>query len=440
MSDIAGADVSPHAGMPSQFPVMASQIQIWAIDQLTPYERNARSHSDSQIAQLAASIDEFGFTNPILVNAKRRIIAGHARYLAAQQQGLKEVPVIMLAHLTEKQERAYRLADNQLALNASWNEEVLREELQALIEEAFETNLIGFAEEELARLSASPELQVFQTHEDAAPEVAQVAVSRKGEVWILDGHRVLCGDTTESGMMHQLLAGSEAAMTVTDPPYNVGYRATSRKGTSRPIQNDDLGREFEGFLFEACRNILDWTTGGIYMFMSSSELHTLYNAFTRAGGHYSTFLIWAKPHFTLGRSDYQRQYEPILYGWREGTNRFWCGARNQGDVWSFAKPAVNDLHPTMKPVALIEQAIQNSSREGDVVLDPFGGSGSTLIACQKTGRTARLLEIDPLYVDVIVRRWQEFTGRGAVLEGDGRSFAAVAREREQDVQVPENEQ
>jgi DNA modification methylase len=419
---------------------MASQIQFWAIDQLIPYERNARSHSDSQIEQLASSIDEFGFTNPILANAKRQIIAGYARYLAARKRKLERVPVIVLKHLTETQERAYRLADNQLALNASWNEEVLRKELQALINEAFEMDLLGFTESELERLSTSPELQVFQTDEDAAPKVAPVAVSRKGDLWTLDSHRVLCGDATESGTMNQLLVGIPAAMTVTDPPYNVAYRATSRNGTSRAIQNDDLGREFESFLFEACRNILDWTTGGIYMFMSSSELHSLYSAFTRAGGHFSTFLIWAKHHFTLGRSDYQRQYEPILYGWREGANRFWCGARNQGDVWSFAKPAVNDLHPTMKPVALIEQAIQNSSRQGDVVLDPFGGSGSTLIACQKTGREARLVEIDPLYIDCILRRWQDFTGREAVLEGDGRSFAAVAGEREQGVRVPEDEQ
>jgi DNA modification methylase len=418
---------------------MAHQIQFWAIDQLIPYERNARSHSDLQIAQIASSIGEFGFTNPILVNAKGQIIAGYARYLAARKRKLEQVPVIKLEHLTEKQERAYRLADNQLALNASWNEQVLREELQALIEEAFEMDLLGFTEAELRRLSASPELQTFQTDEDAAPQVAQVAVSRKGDLWEMDGHRVLCGDATESGTMNQLLAGVQAAMTVTDPPYNVAYRAMSRKGTSRAIQNDDLGGEFESFLFEVCRNILVSTTGAIYMFMSSSELHSLYSAFTRAGGHYSTFLIWAKHHFTLGRSDYQRQYEPILYGWREGATRFWCGARNQGDVWSFAKPAVNDLHPTMKPVALIEQAIQNSSRQGDVVLDPFGGSGSTLIGCQKTGREARLVEIDPLYVDVIVRRWQEFTGREAVLEGDGRSFAAVAYEREQDVQARENE-
>jgi DNA modification methylase len=426
--------------MQSNTPVMASQIQLWAIDQLIPYERNARSHSDWQVAQIASSIGEFGFTTPIAVNAKGRIIAGHARYLAARKRNLKQVPVIVLEHLTETQQRAYRIADNQLALNASWNEDVLRQELQALIDEAFEMDLVGFGEAELQRLSTSPELQVFQTDEDAAPKVAQFAVSREGDLWTMDGHRVLCGDATQGRTMDRLLAGVEAAMTVTDPPYNVAYRARSRQGMSRAIQNDDLGPEFERFLLEVCRNILASTAGAVYMFMSSSELHRLYNAFTQVGGHYSTFLIWAKHHFTLGRSDYQRQYEPILYGWREGATRFWCGARDQGDVWFFAKPAVNDLHPTMKPVALIEQAIKNSSRERDIVLDPFGGSGSTLIACQKTGRAGRLIEIDPLYVDVMVRRWQEFTGREAVLESDGRSFAAVASEREQDVQLRENEQ
>src|SRR3954454_20206016 len=304
--------------MISQPPVMASQIKLWAIDQLIPYERNARSHSDSQIAQLASSIGEFGFTNPILVNAQRRIIAGYARYLAARKRKLEQGPVIVLEHLTETQERAYRLADNQLALNASWNEEVLRKELQTLINEAFEMNLLGFTESELERLSTSPELQVFQTDEDAAPKVAPVAVSRKGDLWTLDSHRVLCGDATESGTMNQLLMGVPAAMTVTDPPYNVAYRAMSRKGTSRAIQNDDLGGEFESFLFEVCRNILTSTTGAIYIFMSSSELHSLYSAFTRAGGHYSTFLIWAKHHFTLGRSDYQRQYEPSCMACAKG--------------------------------------------------------------------------------------------------------------------------
>src|SRR3954468_18971921 len=217
-----GAEVSPlPLRMSFTLPAVASQIQLWAIDQLIPYERNARSHSDSQIAQIALSIGEFGFTNPILVNAKRHIIAGYARYLAARKRNLEQVPVIKLEHLTETQQRAYRLADNQLALNASWNEDVLRQELQALIDEAFAMDLLGFTEAELERLSASPELQIFKTDEDAAPKVAQVAVSREGDLWTVDGHRVLCGDATESAHMERLLAGAEAAMTVTDPPYNV---------------------------------------------------------------------------------------------------------------------------------------------------------------------------------------------------------------------------
>jgi DNA modification methylase len=418
---------------------LASQIQLWPLDQLIPYERNARSHPDSQIAQIAASIGEFGFTNPIAVDPGGRIIAGYARYLAARKRKLNQVPVIVLEHLTEPQQRAYRIADNQLALNASWDEEVLSQELQCLIEEAFELNLLGFTEEELKRLSACSELQTGLTDEDAAPEMSEVAVSRTGDLWQLDEHRVLCADATSEESMQHLLGGAQAAMTFTDPPYNVAYRATSRHGVSRPISNDNLGAEFETFLYDVCRSILARTSGAIYMFMSSSELHTLYSAFSRAGGHYSTFLIWAKSHFTLGRSDYQRQYEPMLYGWRQGAERFWCGARNQGDVWFFSKPAVNDLHPTMKPVALIEQALVNSSREQELVLDPFGGSGSTLIACQKTGRQGRLIEIDPLYVDAIVRRWQEFTGREAVLEADGRTFAAIAEERERAIQAVEQE-
>jgi DNA modification methylase len=347
--------------------------------------------------------------------------------------------VIVLDHLSETQQRAYRIADNQLALNASWDEEALRQELQGLIEEAFELNLLGFTEDELKRLSGCVELQTGRTDEDAAPELAQVAVSRTGDLWRLDHHRVLCGDATSSESMEHLLAGAMAAMTFTDPPYNIGYRARSRQGVSRPIRNDDLGAEFEAFLSNVCRSILARTSGAIYICMSSSELHTLYKAFTAAGGHYSTFLIWAKSHFTLGRSDYQRSYEPLLYGWRKGAERFWCGARDQGDVWFFPKPAVNDLHPTMKPVALIEQSLVNSSREQELVLDPFGGSGSTLIACQKTQRRAHLIEIDPLYVDVIVRRWQEFTGREAVLEADGRTFASVAEERERAIEGVEQE-
>ncbi len=222
-------------------------------------------------------------------------------------------------------------------------------------------------------------------------------------------------------------------MAFTDPPYNVQYAQPAGTGTGprrvRRIANDNLGEGFAAFLYTACSNLLQATRGAIYICMSSSELHTLHQAFVTAGGHWSTFLIWAKDRFTLGRSDYQRQYEPILYGWKAGQEHFWCGARNQGDIWFCDKPRRNDLHPTMKPVALIERALENSSRNGEIVLDPFGGSGSTLIACEKLQRQGRLMELEPRYVDVIVQRWQQFTGQAAVLEGAGCSFEEAARQR-----------
>jgi DNA modification methylase len=218
------------------------------------------------------------------------------------------------------------------------------------------------------------------------------------------------------------LLGEELVdMTFTDPPYNVNYANTAKdkmRGKNRPIMNDNLGEGFGSFLFDACDNILNRTKGAVYIAMSSSELDTLQAAFRAAGGKWSTFIIWAKNTFTLGRADYQRQYEPILYGWKDGADHYWCGARDQGDVWNVKKPAKNDLHPTMKPVELVERAIRNSSKTRDLVLDPFGGSGSTLIACEKSGRRARLIELDPKYVDVIVKRWEEFTGRKATRLGD----------------------
>jgi DNA modification methylase len=240
-------------------------------------------------------------------------------------------------------------------------------------------------------------------------------------------HRLLCGDATSMEAIQSVLAGGLADMTFTDPPYNVDYEGkTARK---LKIGNDSLGGKFYEFLHEACSNALSVTKGGIYMCMSSSELHTLYRAFTDAGGHWSTFVIWAKHHFTLGRSDYQRQYEPILYGWRDGTDHFWCGARDQGDIWFIKRPASSQEHPTMKPVELVERAIRNSSKTRDTILDPFGGSGTTMIACEKSRRQARLIELEPRYCDVAVTRWQEYSGGSAVLEGDGRAFAELATER-----------
>jgi DNA modification methylase len=405
------------------------------LEQLLPYAANARTHSDEQVVQIAASIAEFGFANPVLIDERGVLIAGHGRLLAARRLGLTDVPVIRLSHLTDAQARAFRIADNRIADNGGWDEAALSAELARLTEDGFDLDLLGFAEEELARLldgSEDCDGEGAAADDDAVPEAPSDPASRPGDLWLLGDHRLLCGDAVVLDDVERALGGSRAAMCFTDSPYNVDYTGgpkADRQGKGRRIRNDALGDDFGRFLHDACVNILTVTDGGVYMCMSSSELHTLHQAFVSAGGHWSTFVIWAKNAFTLGRADYQRQYEPILYGWKEGVRRHWCGARDQGDVWFVNKPAVNDLHPTMKPVELIERAVLNSSRDGDIVLDPFGGSGSTLVACEKQGRCARLIELDPKYCDVIVQRWQTLTGRSATLDGDGRTFGETVAGR-----------
>ena len=398
-------------------------LQYKPLEMLIPYARNARQHSDAQVAQIAASIREFGWAAPIIVDAQSNVIAGHGRLLAARKLGLAEVPVVSMDHLSDTQRRALTLADNKIAENATWDEALLGVELAALSEAGFELGLTGFSPDEWERLiegDLSDEKGL--TDEDAVPEVSEHAVTKPGDIWILGDHKLLCGDATKADDFKALLGDELVDMTFTDPPYNVNYANTAKdkmRGKNRPIMNDNLGEGFGSFLFDACDNILARTKGAVYIAMSSSELDTLQGAFRAAGGKWSTFIIWAKNTFTLGRADYQRQYEPILYGWRDGTDHYWCGARDQGDVWHINKPQKNDLHPTMKPVELVERAVRNSSKTRDLVLDPFGGSGSTLIACEKSGRRARLIELDPKYVDVIVKRWEAFSGCKAVLN-DGQ--------------------
>lgn len=405
------------------------QIENRPIEALIPYARNSRTHSDAQVAQIAASIREFGWTNPVLVDGSNGIIAGHGRVLAARKLGFEQVPVIELAHLTESQKRAYVLADNKLAENAGWDDELLRIELEALQAAGFDLSLTGFADDELAALMAELAGNEGLTDDDAVPEVTDDPVSQPGDVWLLGEHRLLCGDATDPVALETLMGSDLADMAFTDPPYNVNYANTAKdkqRGTHRPILNDNLGEGFAGFLSAACANLLAYSKGAVYIAMSSSELDTLQLAFRGAGGKWSTFIIWAKNTFTLGRADYQRQYEPILYGWRDGVDHFWCGDRDQGDVWFINKPVKNDLHPTMKPVELVERAIRNSSKTRDIVLDLFGGSGTTLIAAEKTQRRARLVELDPKYVDVIIKRWQDYTGKAATLAATGKTFAECA--------------
>jgi len=391
------------------------------IEQLIPYARNPRRNDDA-VATVAGSLAEFGWRQPIVVDESMTIVVGHTRYLAAKRLGMSAVPVHVARGLSPAQVKAYRLMDNRSHENAEWDDPLLKLELEDLKLEGLDLALTGFEESELAKLLDEA---LGGDAADQAPEPPDDPVSRPGDLWICGEHRVLCGDATVLSDVETLLGGELADMTFSDLPYNVNYANSPKdklRGKHRPILNDNLGTEFGTFLYDACVNILTVTKGAVYICMSSSELDTLQKAFRDAGGKWSTFIVWAKNTFTLGRADYQRQYEPILYGWKEGTDRFWCGARDQGDVWFFDKPHKNDLHPTMKPVALVERVIRNSSKSRDVVLDPFGGSSTTMIAAERAGRRARLIELDPRYVDVIVRRWQEASGGTATLDGDGRPF------------------
>ena len=404
------------------------QIVTLSVAALVPYAENARTHSDEQVAQIAASISEFGFVNPVLVDAEGVLIAGHGRVMAARQLGLASVPAIRLAHLTEAQARALRLADNQIALNSGWDEALLAAEIARIRDEAvIDLDVLGFSGMELDRLLATADGGIEDGIDDA-PEPPAVPVTRTGDLWRCGEHRLLCGDATQLADVERALgAGQLADMGFLDPPYNVAYQGgTAAKMT---IANDALGDGFADFLRPALANLLSVTKGACYVCMSSSEWPTLHRVWQEAGGKWSSTIIWAKNTFALGRADYHQQFEAMLYGWKAGAQHYWCGARDQGNVWHFDKPARNDLHPTMKPVALVERAIRNSSKHRDTVLDPFGGSGTTMIAAERTGRRAVLLEIDPAYADVIVRRWQEMPGEAVILDGEDRTFADIAAAR-----------
>lgn len=395
---------------------------------VVPYATNARTHSDTQVAQIAASIAEFGFVNPVLVDAAGVLVAGHGRVLAAKRLGLANVPAIRLAHLTEAQARALRLADNQIALNSGWDEALLATELARIRDEGVvDLDVLGFSGRELDQLLAAAD-GGEDAALDEAPPLPNVPITRPGDLWICGAHRVLCGDATKLEDVKQALGdGRLADMGFLDPPYNVAYTGgTSAKMT---IANDALGSGFLDFIRPALANLLSVTKGASYVCMSSSEWPTLHRAWQDAGGKWSSTIIWAKNTFALGRADYHQQFEAMLYGWKAGNQHYWCGARDQGNVWHFDKPARNDLHPTMKPVALVERAIRNSSKHRDTVLDPFGGSGTTMIAAERAGRQAVLLEIDPAYVDVIVRRWEETSGQPATLGGEDRTFDDIAAMR-----------
>jgi len=408
---------------------------------LIPYARNARTHSPAQVDKIAASIREFGFLSPIITDGQSGIVAGHGRVMAAQKLGLDTLPTIDAAHLTEAQRRAYVLADNRMALDAGWDNDLLKIELQGLGEMDFDLTLTGFDLGEIAALTLDATEGL--TDPDAVPDVPTVPVTVLGDVWLLGRHRLMCGDSTSIDAVERLMDGQKADMVFTDPPYGMAYgggrargdHAKNKKGgvlikAHGMIKGDDLqGEDLIGMIRDSVGSAIAVCKSGAAKYVcfpwrTYSEFEA---ALEQIGMTVSACIVWDKKSIGLGNSNYRPQHEFIFYS--KGDS--WHGDKSQSDVWYNSRGATGDyVHPTQKPVELVEKAINNSSKGQDVVIDVFGGSGSTLIACEKTARDCRMMELDPKYCDVIIQRWQNFTGQTATLEATGQTFAALQAERD----------
>lgn len=407
---------------------MQEQIVLKELNSLIPYINNARTHDDAQVTQIASSIKEFGFNNPILIDKDCGIIAGHGRLMAAKKLGLLEVPTIMLGHLSDIQRKAYILADNRIALNSGWDNELLALELQG-IDSEIDLALLGFNVDELDALLNPVELTDGLTDEDAVPELPVNPVTVLGDVWILGNHRVMCGDSTSVDDLEKLTDGQLVDMWLTDPPYNVAYEGKTKDALT--IQNDSMSNdEFRQFLrdsYTAADTVMK--AGAVfYIWHADSEGYNFRGAAFDAGWKVRQCLIWKKQSMVMGRQDYHWQHEPCLYGWKEGAGHLWATDRKQTTILEFNRPSRSGEHPTMKPVELFEYQMLNNTKGSDIVLDSFGGSGTTAIACEKHGRQARLMELDPKYVDVIIKRWQEFTGNKAIHADTGLEFSNLPSE------------
>jgi DNA modification methylase len=408
---------------------MKLKVTYRAVDDLIPYARNSRTHSDAQVAQIAASIREFGFTNPVLVDGDRGIIAGHGRVMAARKLDLKEVPTIELSHLTPAQRRAYVIADNKLAENAGWDMDLLKVEVADLDAMDFDLTLLGFDESALAGL-LTPATPVGNTDPDDAPALPSRAATAPGDVWLCGTHRVMCGDSTSIEALQQLCQNRLVDMWLTDPPYNVAYEGKTKDALT--IKNDSMSNDdFRAFLRDAyvAANAVMKPGAVFYIWHADSEGYNFRGAAADAGWKVRQCLIWKKSVMVMGRQDYHWQHEPCLYGWKDGAGHLWASDRKQTTILEFEKPSRNGEHPTMKPVGLFAYQMLNNTKGGDMVLDSFGGSGTTVIAAEQHGRVACVMELDPAYCDVIVQRWQDFTGQTATLEATGQTFAEVKAER-----------
>ena len=381
-----------------------TDMQLVAVEKLVPYVNNARTHSPEQLTKLRSSLREFGFVNPVIIDRDFNVIAGHGRIAAAKEEGMEEVPCVFADFLTEAQKKAYILADNRMALDAGWDEELLRIEIESLQGADFDVSLTGFGEDEIADLFVGDgEKDVKDDDFDLSAALEKAAFVERGDIWTVGRHRLMCGDATSAEDVAALMDGKKANLIVTDPPYGVSFKS----GSGLSIQNDSMkGDEFYTFLYNSFVCMVEHleSGGAAYVFHADTEGLNFRKAFVDAGFHLAGVCIWVKNSLVLGRSDYQWQHEPVLYGFLKNGKHPWYSDRKQTTIWNYDKPKRNKNHPTSKPLDLLSYPICNSSQENAIVLDTFGGSGSTMMACELTRRTACLMELDEKYASVILRR------------------------------------
>ncbi len=392
--------------------ITTSQMQLVDINKLVPYVNNARTHSPEQITKLRSSLREFGFINPVLIDREYNVLAGHGRIAAAKEEGIKEVPCVFVEHLSEAQKKAYILADNRMSLDAGWDDELLKVEIASLQEMGFDIGITGFDESELADLFADGDKTSAKDDDfDLTAALEKASFVQRGDIWTVGRHRLMCGDATSAEDVAALMNGTKANLILTDPPYGVSFKSSS----GLTIQNDSMkNEEFYNFLLSAFQCMVEHleSGGAAYVFHADTEGLNFRRAFVDAGLHLAGCCIWVKDSLVLGRSDYQWQHEPVLYGFLQNGKHKWYSDRKQTTIWNFAKPKRNADHPTSKPLDLLSYPIGNSTQENAVVIDTFGGSGSTLMACEKMNRICCTMELDEKYASVILRRYVEDTGDG----------------------------
>ena len=389
---------------------ITDKFEIVPVAEITPDTRNARKHSDEQIKELRRSLREFGFVNPLLIDKEKKVIVGHGRLMAAIAEGMTAVPCVFVEHLTEAQRRAYMLADNRLAEHATWDSVLLSEELKFLDDLGFDVTVTGFD---------LPETEQEAADDGYEPELPKVAKSKVGQVYRLGRHRLMCGDSTNPEHVALLMDGALADMLLTDPPYNVDYKGKTKDELT--IENDSQSDEsFHSFLVKAFANAQEHMKPGavFYVWHADSNGYIFRSAVQEAGLTVRQCLIWVKNSMVMGRQDYQWKHEPCLYGWKDGAGHLWASDRKQTTILEFDRPSRSKEHPTMKPIPLFDYQMQNNTKGGDIVLDLFGGSGTSIMAAEQNGRTCYMLEYDPRYVDVIIDRWEKYTGETAVLVSD----------------------